>query len=175
MKSSKQKVTSPSQLDRMFQVDTRAPLSLSQLLQSHALLPTGNSVPLASKAYYPWISSALDAKGIQLGHLIRHLSHGYETINLRIAHPSPQIHIIDLAVPFHPPSKVKPKLHQTLEKIFQLDETKSKALGARLVDAFLQNHIPSALVITSECRHEAVAKIRKVADPSRVRSLKTEY
>ena len=29
MKSSKQKVTPPSQLDRMFQVATRAPLSLS--------------------------------------------------------------------------------------------------------------------------------------------------
>ena len=94
----------------MFQVATRAPLSLSQLLQPHALLPTGNSVPLSSEAYYTLISSALDAKGIrpsasQLGHLIRQLnshatsSQRYETINLRVSHPAPQTYAIDLANP----------------------------------------------------------------------------
>ena len=206
MKSSTPKITRATQLDRMLQVALRAPLSLSQHLQPHALLPTGNSVPLSSEAYYAWISSALAAKGIrpcasQLGHLIRQLNAEAmltlreETINLRIAHPSPGTYTLDLAnassevinisadgwkvttdfdtrfhrpdnvIFFQPPVKVRTKLHHALKEIFQLDETQSEQLSTWLVDALLTRHIPPTLIITGKCRHEAAAKIRNFADP----------
>ncbi len=206
MKSSTPKITHATQLDRMLQVATSAPLSLSQHIQPHALLPTGNSVPLSSEAYYTWISSALAAKGIrpcasQLGHLIRQLNAEAmltlreETINLRIAHPAPDTYTLDLAnassevinisadgwkvttdfdtrfhrpdnaIFFQRPVKVRTKLHQALENIFQLDEAKSKQLSTWLVNALLTRRIPPTLIITGNCRHEAAAKIRNFVDP----------
>ncbi len=206
MKSSTPKSTPPSQLERMFQAAARAPLSLSQCLQPHALLPTGNSVPLSSEAYYTWVSSALAASGIQpsasqLGHLIRQLNsqamlcQREEIINLRIAHPAPNTYLLDLANPscevvqisadgwkvtvdfdsrfyrpesiefFQSPVKVKSKLHQALEEIFQLDEAKSKLLSTWLIDGLLPNQVPPTLIITGKCRHAAASKIRNFIDP----------
>ena len=110
MESSHKKAPPPSQLSRMLQVAARAPLSLSTSNQPHALLPTGNSVPLASEAFYTWISLALAENGFhpgasQLGHLIRqldaeaHLTNRFESIHLRSLKTAPESYKFDLATP----------------------------------------------------------------------------
>ena len=113
-----------------------------------------------------------------------------------MAHPAPQTYTIDLAtacseviqlsadgwkvttdfdtrffrpdnsVPFQPPVKVKTKLHQALQDIFNIQESKSKQLSTWLVDALLQNQTQPTLIITGKFRHEAVAKLRAYVDPS---------
>ena len=97
----------PSQLDRMLQIAAGATLSLSQHNQPHALLPTGNSVPLASEPFYSWLSQALSEKGFnpsasQLGHLTRQLdaqAHNhprYEQIHFRAVKTAPKSYKFDL-------------------------------------------------------------------------------
>ena len=91
----------------MLQIASRAPLSLSLNSQPHALLPTGNSVPVSSEAFYTWIALACADKGFfpgapQLGQLIRHLDaiafndKRYEDIHLRALKTGPASYKFDL-------------------------------------------------------------------------------
>ena len=92
---------------RMLQAAARAPLARSLNNQPHALLPNANWVPLASEAFYTWITQACLENGIlpgpsQLGHLIRqldataHLSQRFQQINLRSVKSNSNSFTLDL-------------------------------------------------------------------------------
>ena len=85
----------------MLEIAAAAPLLLSQNSQPHALLPTGNSVPLHSEAFYSWLLLALADKGytptpLQISFLLRrldaqaHTRPFTESVHLRTAKTAPR-------------------------------------------------------------------------------------